>query len=401
MSFTRQFAAIMFTDIVGYVIILISICSFSQGSAQSIQLPLTFTPQLLCIDNNEACAITDVNRDGKLDVVAGRLWYAAPDFVPRPVRAIPLHGSDYAQNNGEYTWDVDKDGWPDVVSTGWGDPHIYWYKNPGETILNKGLEWKETPLANTQNTSSEAGYMIDIDGDGQPEYIMNSWDQATPFTIWRFDEDIFGKAIMSGTVIGKFNSHGVGFGDINGDGRTDVLFDNGWYEQPVQDIWKGDWVLHKDFKLGRSSCPMQIVDVNGDGRNDIIWGQGHDYGLYWEEQGESMEDSTIWTRHTIDESWSQVHALTWTDLDGDGKGELLTGKRIFAHSGKDPGYADSAFLYRYVWNESTQIFDRHIVAKGNIGTGLFIRVADLNSDGRNDIVVAGKTGTYILWQDKR
>ncbi|MEM7372986.1 MAG: VCBS repeat-containing protein [Bacteroidota bacterium] len=372
-------------------------CQAPNISAQE-RSDLSFSPQLLLKDNNEACTLMDVNQDGLLDVVAGRMWYAAPDFIPSPVRPIALHGQDYAQNNGEYSWDVDQDGWPDIVATGWEDPHIRWYKNPGPEILKKGLEWTGKPLADTKNTRSEAGYMVDLDGDGVPEYIMNSWDKSLPFSIWRLDQNVFGEPVMTGSIIGSHNSHGVGFGDVNGDGRTDVLFDQGWYEQPAEDIWAGNWRLHADWQLDRSSCPMQVVDLNGDGRNDIIWGKGHDYGLFWEEQGVPIGDSTTWTRHVIDESWSQVHAMIWTDLDGDGQGELLTGKRIYAHSGKDPGAEDPAHIFRYVWNAEKQRFRKEALTEGPIGTGLFIRVADLNADNKADIVVAGKTGTYILWQ---
>lgn len=374
-------------------------CQTPNITAQETSSKLSFTPQLLLKDNNEACTLMDVNQDGKLDVVAGRMWYAAPEFVPSPVRAIALHGQDYAQNNGEYSWDVDQDGWPDVVATGWGDPHIRWYKNPGSESLEKGLEWAASSLADTKNTRSEAGYLIDINADGTPEYIMNSWDQIMPFSIWRFETNLFGDPIMEGTIVGPHNSHGVGFGDINGDGRMDIIYDNGWYEQPADNIWEGNWPLHQDLNLDRSSCPMQIVDLNGDGRNDIIWGRGHDYGLFWEEQGEPVGDSTTWTRHIIDKSWSQVHAMIWTDLDGDGQSELLTGKRKYAHSGKDPGAEEAAYLYRYVWSADNQSFKREQLSEKEIGTGLFIRVADLNADNKKDILVAGKTGTYLLWQN--
>lgn len=359
----------------------------------------TFRPQVLTIDNNEACSIVDINRDGLPDIVAGRMWYAAPDFVPRPVRPIALHGLDYAQNNGEYIWDVNQDGWPDVVATGWGDGRIQWFQNPGKEGLEMGLQWKAHTLADTKITRSEAGFMQDLDGDGVPEYIMNSWNEETPFSIWRFEKDVAGMPVMIGTTIGVRNGHGVGFGDMNNDGRTDILMDEGWYEQPATDIWAGSWPLHRDWLLNDGSCPMQVVDLNEDGRKDVIWGRGHNYGLYWLEQGESIGDSTTWTQHLIDDSWSQVHALTWADLDGDGKAELLAGKRIRAHSGNDPGSSEPAHLYRYSWNTTNQSFDRQIISEGKIGSGLFIRTGDLNQDGRPEIVVAGKTGTYILWQE--
>lgn len=367
-------------------------------SAQESEQGVSFSAQLLFIDNNEACALMDVNQDGLLDITAGRLWYAAPDFIGRPLRPVALHAGEYAQNNGEYRWDVDKDGWPDVVATGWEDTHIRWYKNPGKDALEKGLEWKSASLADTKNGNSEAGYMYDLDADGTPEYILNSWNKKMPFTVWRFSQNVFGDPIMIGTLVGKQNSHGVGFGDINGDGRTDIVFDDGWYEQPEKGLLADNWTLHKDFTIDHGSCPMQVVDVDGDGDNDIVWGRGHGYGLYWMEQGESKKNKTSWTNHTVDESWSQVHAMLWTDIDDDGKNELITGKRIRAHNGKDPGSSDTAQLYKYGWDSASKSFKKESLSDEHIGTGLFIRAADLNADGKKDLVVAGKTGTFILWQ---
>ena len=360
---------------------------------------LSFRPQLLMIDNNEACSLGDVNNDGLTDILAGRLWYAAPDFIPHPLRPLKLHPPEYASNNGEANWDINGDGWTDVITTGWGESRLRWFQNPGEDGLSKGLEWKEHTLADMKNPDGEAAYLVDIDGDGQPEYVMNSYVRSRPFTIWRLAHNEQGDPVALPTVIGQHNSHGAGFGDINGDGRLDILFDDGWYEQPAERMWEGNWRLHRDWKLEGGSCPFQVVDLNEDGKQDFIWGRGHNYGLYWMEQGPPIGDSTTWTQHLIDESWSQVHALTWADLDGDGQGELITGKRVWAHTGKDPGSDDPSRVFRYTWNKETNSFTRHTVAEGRVGTGLFIRAGDLNQDGKLDLVMAGKTGTYILWQE--
>ena len=352
-----------------------------------------FEPQLLCIDNNEACDIGDINQDGLLDVVAGRLWYAAPDFVPRPVRAIALHPPDYARNNGEHLYDVNQDGYPDLVTTGWGEDRILWYQNPGEIGLQKGLPWAVHTAFDVGHGDGETGSLIDINQDGAPEYIINSYIKSKPFHIYFWNTE----GIMQGHPIGDLNSHGVGFGDVNSNGRIDVLIDRGWYEQPSANALSTVWRFHADWMRPDGSCPMIIVDLNRDGRNDIISGAGHNYGLHWYEQLEREEDSTIWRRHLIDSSWSQVHTLLWEDLNNDGRAEMITGKRLKAHSGKDPGTDDPPHMYIYNWDNSTNTFSRQQITEGSIGTGLIIRSADLNQDGKIDLVVAGKTGTYILW----
>jgi len=109
------------------------------------------------------------------------------------------------------------------------------------------------------------------------------------------------------------------------------------------------------------------------------------------------EDDTAWKEHLIDNSYSQTHCLHWADIDGDGEGELITGKRVRGHAGRDPGGMEQECLYYYEWDRANQKFDRHLISKGEgIGTGMQIRTADLDDDGRLDIAVSGKSGTWVL-----
>ena len=90
------------------------VCSQLERSVAA-EPSLDWSIQLLAVDTNEGIDLADVNQDGKLDVIAGRNWYAGPDFVPRPLRVIQdWHG--YAESNGEFAYDINQDGWPDVVS---------------------------------------------------------------------------------------------------------------------------------------------------------------------------------------------------------------------------------------------------------------------------------------------
>lgn len=366
---------------------------------------LKFRVQKLHVDNNEGCAVADFNHDGKLDVSAGEFWYPGPEFKEqKPLRKLEPFGKDYLTNCGEHAWDVNGDGWPDIVSGAFMDPEICWYENPGAEGLKSGALWKKHVLLDTKLVQNEWNDLRDLDGDGVPEFIVNSWGETNPAMVYRFAKNEAGEPVLKPWVIQAggpgVNGHGLGYGDLNGDGREDIVFGNGWYERPKDGAAVKPWILHSDFTFPHASTPMIITDLNGDGRADIIWGHGHNYGLWWEERRDDNKDgSTNWRHHLIDDRFSQSHALVWEDIDQDGKPELITGRRVRAHSGNDPGDNEPGCLYYFKWNPQAQKFQKFTIAENGPGIGLQIRIADLDGNGWKDIVVSGKAGTYVVWND--
>ena len=96
-------------------IILIHCLLAFDPAAAAERRSLKWTVRALTVDGNEGIDVADFNRDGKLDVIAGRNWYAAPDFVARPVRTIE-DWNGYVESNGDYALDVNGDGWMDVIA---------------------------------------------------------------------------------------------------------------------------------------------------------------------------------------------------------------------------------------------------------------------------------------------
>jgi hypothetical protein len=143
---------------------------------------------------------------------------------------------------------------------------------------------------------------------------------------------------------------------------------------------------------------MIVTDLTGDGRNDVIWGHGHNYGLYWEERRDDNKDGTInWRHYLIDDKISQAHVLLWEDLDNDGQPELITGRRVRAHSCGDPGDNEPGCIYYYKWDGEKREFKKFTIAENGPGIGLQIRLVDLDKNGWKDIVVPGKSGTHVVW----
>jgi hypothetical protein len=121
---------------------------------------------------------------------------------------------------------------------------------------------------------------------------------------------------------------------------------------------------------------------------------------YWEERRDDNKDgSTNWRHHLIDDRFSQPHVLVWEDIDGDGQPELITGRRVKAHSGKDPGDAEPGVVYYFKWNKEQKKFQKFPIAENGPGIGLQIRVVDLDGDGKKDFVCAGKSGTHVFWNE--
>ncbi|MCC9658117.1 FG-GAP repeat domain-containing protein [Rhodopirellula halodulae] len=377
------------------------LCLSAIVAGASAEDELSFDVRLLTLDANEGIAAGDVDGDGKKDLVAGRNWFRNGDWAPRPLRAVD-DWNGYVQSNGDYLWDVDADGRLDVIAGSFLPTEVNWYRNPGDEALRLGKMWPESTLVDTGASANEGQLFEDIDGDGRPEWIVNSWKNEVPTVIWRLEpkkaekEGAPAYALVRHELGDQFNGHGIGVGDLNGDGKKDILVGWGWYEQPAEDPWSQPWIAHQDWKL-HASLPVIIEDIDGDGDADVIFGHGHNYGLeWWENTGVDSEGNLEWEAHEIDKRFSQPHSMVWTDLDGDGNKDLVTGKRYFAHNGNDPGGKEVPCLYWYSFDPASKSFDRHTIDEGRVGTGLQIVVEDLNDDGHKDIAVAGKSGTYLL-----
>jgi hypothetical protein len=361
---------------------------------------VSFTKKRLFITNYQAAAVADINRDGKPDIVSGPYWFSGPDFEPHAFRANEA-SKDHVRSNSDLPYDVDGDGWMDIIVGAWGEEGIVWYRNPGAAGLKIGQPWEKGQLAPTKGRIERTD-LHDYDGDGVPEIHTMSYVKGEPSEVYRFIKR-GPKPVVEKFVLGPQGAgHGYAWGDVNGDGREDFLTEIGWYERPAGDPFAVPWKLYPESALPHPSCPFAVMDVNGDGRLDIIFGRAHDYGLFWWEQMPPKADgTTVWKEHVIDKSWSQIHVIGLGDLDGDQVPEVVAGKCVYAHRKGDPGLEDPAVVYYYRWNPRRGEFVRHTIAGPgeDIGIGRQFSLADVNGDGRVDIVAPGWWGLWVLTND--
>lgn len=352
--------------------------------------PLVFDRMKISDVTYESAAAADFNLDGKLDIVCGEYWFEGPAFTTRHKLATIKRVEDYYDDFANFPMDVNGDRRPDLIVGGWWGMTLRWRENIGGE-----QEWPAHDIDKTGNV--ETVRFWDVDGDGVVEACPNAGGNVVAYRLvmargkqpaGRFEKHM----IKQGGC-----GHGLGFGDLNGDGKGDFIVPDGWLEQPANP-WKDPWTWHDEFKLGSASVPILVYDVNGDKLNDMIVGSAHDYGLWWYEQKKDG-DRRAWIRHDIETDRSQYHELMLADLDKDGKVELVTGKRFRAHQWIDPGSKDPLGMYYYKIDGGK--FTRYTIDYGPAGqasgAGIYLWAADLDGNSWPDIICPGKDGLYVFF----
>ena len=354
--------------------------------------------------HSEGACFADIDGDGQQDVVSGPYWYRGPEFRQRHAytAGAPLSIRGYSPFFFTFAFDFNNDDHSDVLAIGMPGQPAYWFENPGSV----GPLWKKH-LA-LEGVGNESPLFADIDGDGRPELIClvaGNFGYAKPDPTdhrlpWRFTK------ITADRNYGAF-THGMGIGDVNGDGRMDLLETHGWWEQTER---RGQpFQFHPQRFAAAGGSQMFALDIDGDQDMDVLSVQNaHGYGLTWFEQRGAGE-ANLFVPHPIltDDvadhpegvSISQMHSLAVADVDGDGVQDVVTGKRYYAHGGGDPGAHALPVLY-WFRTERTPAgpkFVPHLIAK-RAGVGTQLTTGDVNADGKLDVLVGNKLGTSLFLQ---
>jgi hypothetical protein len=349
---------------------------------------------------SEGAAYGDFDRDGATDVVAGPYWYAGPSFTERHELYAPVAFDPKGYSDNFFAWarDFNADGWLDVLVVGFPGRQAAWFENPRAA----DARWPRHLVF--EGVDNEAPEYLDVTGDGAPELVFChegavGWaaPAADPNAPWAFRP-------LSPPVGFVTFTHGLGVGDVDGDGRADVLEATGWWQQPASIDGDPLWA-RRDQPFVPGGAQMYAFDVDGDGDHDVVsTREAHGYGISWFEQTPSG-----FTEHAIAPSdpgsgegpvLHEPHALARVDVNGDGLPDLVGGERFWGHVPEgDPSFADPAKLYWFELERGAQgaRFIPHLIDEQS-GVGTQATAGDLNGDGRPDVVIANKKGAFVFLQ---
>ncbi len=326
-------------------------------------------------------SVGDIDGDGDPDLVAGGhdggglVWYENPSWAKHTIDAESPMSTDAEVG------DVDKDGDNDVVAL--TDSQVIWYENTGNPT------WQAHPIADEVLHDVE---IADLDKDGDLDVVARNQGEfgASGETLYFYRQNT--PTDWSEHTLPIPNGEGLHLADLDQDGDQDVVINGTWYEN-TRDILNGPWTAHSYTTAW--THPNSFVatgDINGDGRLDIVLSpselEGGTYRLSWFE-APADPTASEWTEHIIANSVETVlHFVGAADFDNDGTVDVATAEM---QQGQDP---DEVSVYRNV-NGDGLTWTKEVLADTGSHS---MRVLDVDDDGDMDLYGANWQSDQVeLW----
>jgi hypothetical protein len=420
-------------------LVAVAALAIATAPASSAEKAITWKKTVLDTKfRSEGVAVADVNKDGKIDVLNGEYWYEAPDWKPHEMQEFKDHAKltqdglkGYSRSFACWCDDFNGDGWQDLIVIDFPGAPCYWMENP----KGKGGHWakhtiwhsacNETPVyADLFGTGKRVLVMAwqpkGSDTQGQMAYFTPGKDPTGLWEMHPISEPSTPPKTKDGEPVPKTGqeipgtrrfSHGLGIGDVNGDGKLDVMTSGAttgglgaWWEQPSNPDGKTPWKMHP-LQAPDACADMFAYDVDGDGKNDVISSSAHRFGIWWHKHRPASGggEPSFQKMDLFPKLVSETHAVHFKDIDGDGRPDLITGKRWWSHGRSEPGSDGPAIVY---WLRNTKGPDgmtqfTPMTIDDDSGIGTQFEVADINGDGLLDVISSNKKGVRVIVQERK
>ncbi|MHC4403948.1 MAG: FG-GAP repeat domain-containing protein [Planctomycetota bacterium] len=349
----------------------------------------------------------DMDNDGDTDIIAGggkQLYIYENDGNARGWKRFGSleHAVDPPIGcNAAVIYDVDADNDLDIIASR-KHRNLGWWENPGGEL--KSAPWDFHPFHHSPSFYLHDMIRVDMDHDGQPDEIIASLNKGywkSDITLSWFRPANTGNRLWKAGVIdpGRKETHhghaGLDWGDMNGDGLSDLAYSNGWYER--QGSANPEWIWHEVTAIYGISNTC-IRDLDSDGDMDLVMSAGHHgRGVYWFEAQKDTANIT-WNQHTIDAVIHNPEGLQVVDIDNDQDWDVVAAELFF---GEAPGEADweddahNLYLYRNQGGNPPR-WEKSYIAKDKRPCHSCI-VVDINGDGQLDIIAESSGAPGVIF----
>ena len=351
--------------------------------------------------------VADLDGDGHLDITAadadGRaLYWFQNDGKGSFTRHLIQQHDPQPRLERHAIADINGDGHPDVVIVENLEGDIKWFENSGTP--RDGRLWKMHRVTKGSIPGAYDVAVADFDGDGDLDVAASTWRLSNNF-VWfenagrPEDDEPWTMRVVEDEVA---ETRMICAADIDRDGRMDLLGGARvagvvmWYQNPG-DPRTQPWKKHVIDDQAAWPAHGHPVDMDGDGDLDVVMACGMCAGddrpgeVVWYENNGTPRDGKPWKKHVICRPFPQGFEAVAADLDGDGQIEVVAtawgangGLYWFKHDG-DPCGTWSRHVLKEGWAMANQVI-----------------VADLDGDGRPDIVAGAERGSNELrwWRNE-